>query len=286
MTPGNGCALWQPDRLWSLLDIMRELKMTVLMNLFRAIEDQDVRFMMVDVQNSSAIEFGQVPSAKLDGEDLAELAKRIERMAAFADQLGLSTARALLEARKTDLPKTGGEWRMLIEAIHAEMRGKLVLYVPPERARFYRLKMSDAAVDAFPNACVEVQNAGKALAAGMFTSSVFHAMRAAEIGVRALSADMGVTFNVPADQVEWRKHQNQIAGKITAIENSGKSVQRDKDLEFYAQNAAQLQYFNDGWRIRAAHARATYDEGQAISVLNHTIALIEGLAPRVKEPGV
>ena len=109
-------------------------------------------------------------------------------------------------------------------------------------------------------------------------------MRAGEIGVRALSEALGVQFNVPADQVEWRKHQNQIAGKITQIENGAKSAQRAADLEFYGQNAAQLQYFNDGWRIRAAHARATYDEGQAISVLNHTIELIDGLASRVKEP--
>jgi hypothetical protein len=189
-----------------------------------------------------------------------------------------------LEARKNDLPKTQREWRLLIEAIHSEMKGKLVLYVPPERARFFKMLFKPEAVSAFPGATKEMQLAGRALACGLYTVSVFHSMRAGEIGVRALSDDLGVTFTVPADLLQWQEHQNQISSKIKDIKNQPKTAKRDEDLGFYSPAAAQLQYFNDGWRIRVAHARKSYEEGEAISVLNHANDLITILAARVKEP--
>jgi hypothetical protein len=263
---------------------MYEFDIRAFMNMAREIEDQDVRFGAVETLNESDVEFGQVPNAKLSTEELSELQRRVERMSAFADRIGLPTTHALLESRKSELPKTQGEWRILIEAIYSEMKGKLVLYVPPERARFFKLQFDTQTVDAFPFASKEMQLAGRCLSAGMFTASVFHSMRAGEIGVRSLSDDLGVTFTYPADQAAWQNHQDQISMKIGAMKQQPKSDKRDKDLLFYSQAAAQLQYFNDGWRVRVAHARASYDEGDAISVLSHAVALINVLATRVKEP--
>lgn len=263
---------------------MRELDLQAFMNLARVMEDQDVRFGVIETMNESDVEFGKVPTAKLDDDELKALADRVGRMAAFAAQLDLPTSRTLLESGKRDLPKTQGEWRILIKAIYSEMKGKLILYVPPERARFFEMQFNPDVVSAFPVAAKEMQLAGRALACGLFTASVFHSMRASEIGVRALSDDLGVTFTIPTDLVQWQNHQDQIASKIRDMKGQPKSGKRDEDLGFYSQAATQLQYFNDGWRIRVAHARGSYDMGQAISVLNHANALIEILATRVKEP--
>jgi hypothetical protein len=265
---------------------MLEFKAHQFMNLAREIEQQDSVFFIVQAENESAVEFNQVPKAKLDQGEIADLTKRVGYMADLAADLELSTSKTLLDSRKSAPPTTLGEWRMLIESIHAELKSKLFLFVPSHRAKFFKIQLPEAVFTGFPFASREIQDAGRCISAGQWTASVFHSMRAGEIGVRALSDTLSVTLPIPSELADWHTHQMQIASKILAIKNSPKSEQRDKDLGFYSQAAAQLQYFNDGWRVRVAHSRATYDEGQAISVLVHTISLIEKLAERVKEPGV
>lgn len=48
----------------------------------------------------------------------------------------------------------------------------------------------------------------------------------------------------------------------------------------------QFRYFKDGWRVRAAHARATYEEPEALTVIEHAASLIGDLSKRLKEPVV
>lgn len=263
---------------------MREFDIRAFMNLAREIEDQDVTYGAIEAENEVHREFGEAPTAKLNDDELKELSARVERMAAFTEQINLHTSHTLLKARRAEPPKSQGEWRILIEAIYAEMKGQLVLYVPPERARFFKLACKPETAAAFPVAAKEIQLAGRSLAAGLFTASVFHSMRAGEIGVRALSKSLNVQFTVPAELIDWHNHQLQIQGALKKIKDQQKSLQRDADMEFYSKAAAQLQYFNDGWRIRVAHARASYDEGEALSVLNHVVALVDFLAIQLKEP--
>jgi hypothetical protein len=45
----------------------------------------------------------------------------------------------------------------------------------------------------------------------------------------------------------------------------------------------QFRYFKDGWRIRVAHTRESYDEGQAKTALDHSVSFFATLAKRFKE---
>lgn len=265
---------------------MLEFNARNFMTLVREIEHVDTVLYMVQTDNDSAVEFNKVPTAKLTDDEISGIKTGIMKMTGLADRLDLPTARTLLEARLEAPPTTLGEWRMLVETIYAELKGKLFLFVPSHRSKFFKVQLPDKVYEGFPFASREIQDAGRCIAMGQWTASVFHSMRAGEIGVRTLSDALGVTLPIPLELADWHTHQMQIAGKISAIKATPKTEQRDKNLEFYSLSAAQLQYFNDAWRIRVSHSRATYDEGQAISVIVHTIALIEKLAERVKEPGV
>jgi hypothetical protein len=109
-------------------------------------------------------------------------------------------------------------------------------------------------------------------------------MRAAEIGVRVLGASLGVAFpDKPIDLAEWGQILDQADSKIKAIGQKPKSSERDADQAFYSTAAAEFRYLKDGWRVRVAHARATYVEDQAIKIFDHTRDFFEVLAERLEE---
>jgi hypothetical protein len=108
-------------------------------------------------------------------------------------------------------------------------------------------------------------------------------MRAAETGVRALGTAMEISLSHPIELADQQAILNAVQGKLSDIGKRPRSVERDADLEFFAQAAAQLQFFKDGWRVRLAHARATYNEAQAREVIDHVRAFFEIAAARLKE---
>jgi hypothetical protein len=212
-----------------------------------------------------------------------QIANDIVELSDLCKKIGLTTSLALLNARKNDLPQTGREWDLLVDAVRAELKNNLFLFVPPQHARFYELILPSAVTVAFATASKELVAAGNSLAVGLYTACVFHSMRAAEIGVRSLATNLGVTFSFPIELAEWGKIVGEIEPRIEAIKQQPRSSSRDADLEFYSSAASQFRYFNDGWRVRVSHARATYDETPALRVFNHTIEFFDTLATRLRE---
>jgi hypothetical protein len=106
-------------------------------------------------------------------------------------------------------------------------------------------------------------------------------MRGAEIGVRSLASELGgIVFSTDITLVEWAQILDKIDSRIRDMKQLPKGVKKDEDLQFYSEAASQFRYFKDGWRVRVAHARATYDEQQALNVLDHTMTFFLTLATR------
>jgi hypothetical protein len=200
-------------------------------------------------------------------------------------KLSLKTSSSLLLRRIEKLPESRSEFELLLETVEEELKGRLFLFVPPHLAGYYERDniVSEQVKAAFLSAFAELRSAGTAFSAGLNTASVFHSMRAAEIGVRALATALKVTFSFPIELAEWGRIVSEIEPKIKIIEQQPRSTERDQDLEFYGSAAAQLRYFNDGWRIRVAHARAIYDELQARIALQHAGDFFETIAIRLRE---
>jgi hypothetical protein len=59
---------------------------------------------------------------------------------------------------------------------------------------YHDIIFQSAITNAFPSASKELVASGNSLAAGLFTASVFHSMRAAEIGMRCLGRALDVSF--------------------------------------------------------------------------------------------
>ncbi|WP_439397663.1 hypothetical protein ACRQ5Q_10960 [Bradyrhizobium sp. PMVTL-01] len=202
-------------------------------------------------------------------------------------EVGLPVTAALAERAIEIPPKTAAEIDALIAAFAAELKSLLFLFVPNHLAKFYELTLQNEIAMAFPHASKEIVAAGNCLASGLFTASVFHSMRAAEIGVRVLGAELGVSFpDKPLELAEWQQILDQSESKIKAMKALQPKQRRDEELNFYSQAAVQFTYFKDAWRVRVAHARETYDENPATRVLNHTIEFFEVLSTRLKEPSI
>jgi hypothetical protein len=111
-------------------------------------------------------------------------------------------------------------------------------------------------------------------------------MRAAEIGVRALGKNMNIKIKSgkPIEMAEWREILDGLNTSVRDIENLPNSTpNKDDDLLFYSEACAQFRFFKNGWRIRVAHARASYEEPQAKEAIDHVRSFFEILAPRLKE---
>jgi hypothetical protein len=227
---------------------------------------------------------GNVDGFKIPDEEIGRLNADIKAMHTFCTNLSLLTSAEVLAERLDDPPRTQREFETLVDMVRAELRGKLFLFVPPHLAKYYDLILPTILTNPFPLASKEIVAAGNCAAAGVYTASVFHSMRAAEIGVRALGNALGVTFpDKPIELAEWQTILEQCQSKIAEMKRLPRGTHKDEELRFYSEAAVQLWYFKDAWRVRVAHARATYEEANALKIFDHTLSFFQTLATRLKE---
>ncbi len=211
---------------------------------------------------------------------------QIGNMLVECRKLNLGTSTDLLQSRLDKLPQTLGEFEMLADAMQSELSRELFCYVPSHLARYYDSAeiLTERARGCFPKASAELVEAGTALAAGLSTAAVFHAMRAAEIGTRTLANDLEVAF--PDKALEFAELQQilgQIDLKIWALSQLPRTEGRARDQEFYSAAASQFRYFKDGWRVRAAHAREGFTELEAKRAIDHACDFFDTLSERLAE---
>jgi hypothetical protein len=231
------------------------------------------------------------PSKRLDemsAEEKEGLKETLENAKTLAREIGLPTSLRFLTWLEDDPPETRREFKLLISAIRAEMEDRLFVCLPQQVAQYYENGdlVTDTVVDAFPKASEEIRTSGTCLAAGLSTACVFHAMRAAEIGLRALGTEFNITIKSgkPIELAEWREILDGLSNAARDIENQPNSTPtKDADSLFLSEASAQFRFFKNGWRVRVAHARATYNESQAKEAIDHVRSFFETLATRLKE---
>ena len=212
--------------------------------------------------------------------DLDEILKDVHDI---CRNLDMPVSRRMFSEARLDPPRTEREWKLMTRALYGELESKVFAFVPSHLIVFLDPVIATQVRVSFPGATTELEQARKAVALGLFTAGVFHAMRAAEIGVRALANYLGVTFAFPTELADWQNVQEQIDAKIKAKGQGPRGSAKDEELKFLSESAAQLRYFKDGWRNRVSHARATYDEAQAIALFEHVMDFFGSLSAHVME---
>ncbi len=260
--------------VWTLFDVLKLLA---------------ARFLTLGEAMQEAISNLSFDEADPEGADKAqtelEVRRHLKRLWKLCGEMQMPISVELLEQGDGNPPQSARELELIRAAIFAEIKSKALFFMPDHRAAFYEKAdlLSDEARDAFPSASAELREAANSFACDLNTASVMHAMRAAEIGARAMAAELGCEFPSGIEHQDLHPILEQCESKIKAMKDRPRGPEKAADQEFYSTAASNFRYFKDGYRVRSAHARATFTETEARSILQHTLEFFEVIAKRFTE---
>jgi len=176
--------------------------------------------------------------------------------------------------------------------IVGELDKRHFLYVAEDRVDFVGTELFGSKVfNNFETARPEVQSAGECLAAECSTACVFHLMRVAEIGLRALAYDREVRvfknartmFEIPLELATWDQLIVELEEAERAIQGFPQTLAREAQFAFYHGALMQYRAFKNVFRNSIMHTRDSYDRDEALSVFNKVKEFMGILASRIKE---
>jgi hypothetical protein len=273
-----------PGRLWSLWDMLEENAVTF-MELGKQLYDITAVF---DSDSYSPID-KKTGVRRLVPEAVDDVQQQLRALLKIARKLNLPASIGVLERQVQFVdtcPQTEREIELIRNIFESEIGARKCLFIPSHLEKYYEFDelLSEQAKDAFPSAYEELVAAGNCLATSAHTACVFHSMRAAEIGLRVFGAELGAKVKGKIEDAEWSHIINGISEAIRSLENLPKQTEgRSDDLQFFSEAAVQFKCFKNAWRVRAAHARANYNESQAKEVLDHVRSFFETLSTRLRE---
>jgi hypothetical protein len=161
------------------------------------------------------------------------------------------------------------------------------VFVPPILTCFFEKEalFGPNVFDAFPSARPEIKDAGNCLVLGLHNASVFHLMRAAEHGLRALAAHLKIKIKHQLEYAGWGAIIRGIDKKLTALQPKARGKKKSEDLEFYRVMMSECNTLKDVWRNNVMHTRGRYNEPEALGVYTHVSEFMERLAKKVSAVG-
>jgi hypothetical protein len=250
--------------------------------------------------------------AEIDKGIVAELHDLVQRLAAGTKHLQLKASHrrarnelhfALSAYGDPTWGRIKQEFQVFWEILEPEMRDRRLVSIEIERGKHLSDLIgepSDASdrKDAdpvwehiwhrFPSAKTDCKEAVYCYALERNIASIFHSMRVAEIGLRALARRMRVKLP-KGKKLEWAEWQMILREMSKKTEHIGQSVKagpyKDEILEFYNGAISQFTGFKDEFRNQVMHVRKTYDEFDAEKSLNRVRDFMDKLADKIDEKG-
>lgn len=190
------------------------------------------------------------------------------------------------------LKQTPAEWselnarsRALRDAIETELKDYYYYQYPKQKGQKFAAWKTDwkASLAAFPAIELDVFSAVDCYGLQHNTASVFHSMRIAEAGLRALAKERRIKLarNKPLEWGTWQEIIKVLDDQIKLIGLRKAGAAKDAALEFYSGARADLNGFKDEYRNLVMHVRATYDEVQALRALTNVHAFMERLSAKI-----
>jgi len=160
-------------------------------------------------------------------------------------------------------------------------------YVPIDRHRFFENDNpfnlpSCSLVDSVKQ---DFRDAGNAYAMGLNTATVFHLMRATEIGLRAFARHLRVRMprkKGPLEWAQWEDILRQIRLKIDKKSvKAGSKPAKSANRAFYRGLLAEFEGFKDMYRNDVMHVRKVYGPHDAAGALEKVGGFMQRLASRL-----
>lgn len=182
--------------------------------------------------------------------------------------------------------RLGIEIEHLRQEILGELHGRIFLWIPTADASLVDndLLFGDAVRLAFPSARYDIRESGNCLSTGCNTAAVFHLMRVAEFGLRALAFDRRVKIpKGPIELATWEEIIRQLEVAEQSIQNHRKTLVREAQFEFYHGAMMELKRFKNKFRNQVMHTRDEYGPDEAKGAFTHVKAFMQILSEKISE---
>lgn len=180
----------------------------------------------------------------------------------------------------------------ILHEAHEDDTEELFIYVyPAPKADLLRnlQKHWDVAFDAFPSIEEEVEAGVDCFALEHNTACVFHMCRVAEIGLRAVGQEMGVTVVKRGSPIEWATW-GQVFQKaqphVEEVRKKPNGPKKDAALAFYDPIISDLRAMQSLYRDNTMHLRERYDPGEAYTAIYRTHELMTKISTKLCEDSV
>lgn len=268
----------EPNRLWSLLDMMIEFN---LQEVHQCLAEIRLEIRRLDLQSPDD------PAFKDGHKRLEKILSRAYQKCYLILNEDLGNRIILFAASLEGHKFTSSVLSMLLVDILSSVEDDLskarFLYIPKEKTKYLHNEelFGDVVHKAFPSARYDIKEAGTCFAADLFTATVFHLIRAAEIALRVLATELGVSFPDPLEYQEWSVLIDKIQTEANArCESLSGREAKTKAREFYNGAVGEFRAFKDAWRNHVMHTRFDYDEPMAQSIMNHVREFVQRLAAK------
>jgi hypothetical protein len=292
-------------QIWSLLDIMRQFDAWMFAENVREI----TWFFWIAVMRTKEDQHGKIedrilPEIQQLVQDLAAQLKSLDCKFSFrrAVELNVILSGAYGHAEWTKLKD---EIHILWQTLTPELIERRFAFIAVDKNHYLdelgwhpaiHAKEKDKAVSRvwaniwkrFPSAKYECEEAVYCCVFERHTACVFHSMRTAEIGLRALARRMKVKLpkGKRLEWAEWQqvlKEMHSVSEKVSQTMKAGPV--KDETLEFYRGAIGQFYGFKDEFRNQVMHVRKNYDGFQAASALTRVHDFMDKLANKIDERG-
>jgi HEPN domain-containing protein len=213
-------------------------------------------------------------------QDAVDLAEK------FADKCGLVSAKKQVTriragshlTRQADVKELKPLIAELLRRLQEDLSDIKLLHVSVDRTPFLdeNVEALKPLQDPFPGAYDELISSRHSYALSLEQASVFHAMRALEIGLRALANHLGV----PIEKPDWYPMIRDIETKIKEINDKPEKLTDALRARrtFLADTATNFRYFKDAWRNHVMHARRKYTDREAKKIMENVVNFMLNLA--------
>ena len=138
----------------------------------------------------------------------------------------------------------------------------------------------DTVEEAFPSARYDISEAGRCLALGRPTACVLHLMRALELSLLSLAAELGVSLAGKSWNADLNSLQDEIRSRT---QKSHGEKWKNKDEPFFTEAATHFRLVKNAWRNHVAHGRVKFTDEEAEEIYGSVRSFMRHLSVRLSE---
>lgn len=182
----------------------------------------------------------------------------------------------------------------ILNRIRDELEGTLFVWVAPECAGYFEYPSDTDKFDSdqkalagfirdrFQKAVNEIDEARTCYAVGRWTASVFHLMRACEVGIKSVYKTLGIASPKLSDS--WGQMLKPMDEQLQKKPADRSGAWAAEPL-FFDHITNDIRAVKRAWRDTTMHVESTYDQSGALKALNAVTSLFTHLAKRLDQDG-